>query len=163
MTARQRIRDYCRTAREEAPGEPLPILKQKLAAKLRESEPELLIEWLEESLEEFLYDELRGIGRSNRSHARQVANRFEEYLGEYLLDSDDIVSADGTRKPFRDMNKTEVLFVARNQRNRSEDLLLDAVFHEAVAQRLGRKTVGGVFTEGQLSELYRITTGREAA
>jgi hypothetical protein len=142
------------------------IEAEKLRARLEETEPELLDQWLHENVARFLANEIGLRLRSQRSttQGRAAARAFDAAAKEaekrptaskrifavtYAVDKDD------TRKSVGEMTGADHLFVAGHREVLGNRLKFEAAFHRAVAKVVGKRKTSEVMTEEQYTELYR--------
>jgi hypothetical protein len=147
----------------------------RLLAQLRTEDPELLAAWLDQHAEAIVRDAITSIIRQRRSRARKhaAAGAFGKAAREFTQTGDVSVLSpfsvryvvDGldTQRQVRDMNRTDCLFVAERYSISADRALMQAAFHKAVADRLGDRTVGEVFSEEQYNRMYRSLVNRGGA
>lgn len=149
-----------------------PIEAWNLVSKLLEIDPELLSDWLHLHAKSFLSERIRFHLRSDRSRARvrasssafaTAARRFEQSGNAVELDGwmnvRYVVDHQSTQRRLGEMTREDLLFVASNYDRTARIALLEEAFHRALAHRVGSRTVGEVFTEDQISEMYRSIRG----
>jgi hypothetical protein len=150
-------------------------LASRLVERLRTQDPELLDAWLSLHAEAIFRDTITSIIRHRRSRARKhaaagafgrAAQRFSEtgdieqlspFRVRFVVDGLD------TQRQVRDMTRTDCLFVAERYTISADRALMEAAFHRAVANRVGDRTVGDIFTEDEYNNMYRSITQRRFA
>lgn len=144
------------------------ILAWDLVTKLEETDPDLLNGWLHLHAKSFVAGVLNSHIRSWRAKARsqarvsafsKAAKRFSETgdlseLGGWM-NLRYVVDDQSTQRRLGEMRREDLLFVASRYGNTARTLLLEEAFHRAIASRVGSKTVEEVFTDDQISEMYR--------
>jgi hypothetical protein len=150
---------------EMAGGDPLPLVAARVAEKLRAVDPGLLSGWLDAGVVSFLRDAMAHIDRSGRAHARLGAARgvFGEMSDAVeggdpgalvgWLDTVHRATPDGSRFRLRDMGRDQLLFVADCYADLARSSAFEAAFMRALAKRVGRRTVGEVYTEVQIAAM----------
>jgi hypothetical protein len=137
-----------------------------LVTYLERHDKELLTGWLNMQVVDLLRMQIGTIERSRRTHNRNVSKRLEfgamidahergdsEPLTTWL--SQPVVFNDqNQQKPLRDMTKPDLLFSAESYGKQEKSAQLERVFKEALARKVGRRTVGEVFTEEQIAALH---------
>jgi len=158
-------RDYLAEMRkllddESETGDPAPLIGARLADRLRREDPELLAFWLDLNAASIIRDAVSEITRSARAHARAVGARaafarsvetgdVTEWLHtRYTL-------ADGRRPVMADLTADDLTYVATTYTSRARENLFEAAFCKALAAKVGRRTVGEVFTEEKIVALRR--------
>lgn len=152
-----------------------PLVAADLVEKLRATDPDLLIGWLELKAAVFLADAVARRSNSRRSAARSAAPRkaFAEAARSFA-DSGDVavlspfaaeyvVDEENTRRTVARMTAEDCRFVAGRYDETARQAKLEASFHRAVAKKLGLRVVGDVFTEEQYLTMYRSVTGKSQA
>jgi hypothetical protein len=144
------------------------IVAWDLVTKLMETDPELLSGWLHLHAKSFVAGVLNSHVRSFRAKARSqakasafatAARRFEATgdisdLGGWF-NVRYVVDDQSTQRRLGEMSQADLLFVASRYGRTARTLLLEEAFHRALAARVGNRTVADVFTEDQISEMYR--------
>jgi hypothetical protein len=149
-----------------------PVEAWNLVTKLAETDPELLSGWLHLHAKAFVSERIRYHLKSGRSRARVqasasafaiAARRFEQSgdvvdLGGWM-NVRYVVDERSTQRRLSDMNREDLLYVASRYDRTARTALLEEAFHRALAARVGSRTVGEVFTEDQISAMYRDLRG----
>lgn len=154
----------CR-AEMDASTDPLRLVAEKLVARLRMDDPELLGEWLALRATTAVGDHLAHMNRADRAVTRarsgprafDVARRaFEagdtEALGamfraRYLV-------GDGTERRVADMTGPDHLFVSARYRDDSKHAAHLARVHRLVAQKVGDRKTSEVYTEEEYAAMF---------
>jgi len=151
-------------------------LASKICTDLRRDQPELLNAWLDQQAETLLRTTIAKIDASERGHNRAVAGRrafaaaFSDHEGgddeamTRWLDARFTVGEEHSRKPLRSMTRVECNLAADTYTDRARRNELQAAFLRAVGKRVrGTQTVGDVFTEQSLSNLWQRLSGEDPA
>lgn len=142
----------------EATGDPAPLVAERVVAKLRAVDPDLLAGWLDVQAVAIVRDAIGYIGRSTRTRNRAVGARsvFAEDaergdVTRWL--STPYVLADGRRPTLAEMTADDLRFVASEYDARAKANRFEAVFMRALAKKVGAGTVADHFTEEQIVAL----------
>jgi hypothetical protein len=141
------------------------IVAQKLVAKLRETDPDLLDGWLQAGAEDFMRKTIIARDSAMRTHNRTTANKMA--LGKAItaaetgdtgpltefLDSI-YVGAGGTRKRLGNMTKDDLDYAADRYTIRAKQNQMAGAFLRALAAKVGNDQVRDHFTEGQLVQMW---------
>lgn len=141
------------------------IIAAKLAARLRETDPELLQGWLDRGAETFLKQSILSRDAAHRTHNRQTANRqalrsaveaAEQGDKRPLYDFlDNVYEVEGgARRRLRDMNRGDLRFAAAKYRRRAAENTFVGKFLEALATKVGEDKVSDHFTEEELAKMW---------
>jgi hypothetical protein len=154
---------------EEAPdGWVAATLATRLAARLREEDPDLLRGWLDMQAENLIRDNLvrRSNAQRTRARKRSTAIAFRESAtlatrtGDYseligMFSAVHTVSNNNVRRAARDMTGNDHRYVAARYRSTANEYLMLAAFHNAVARKVGDMRTSEVFTEEEYEMMYR--------
>lgn len=149
-------------------------LADEIVKSLRANDPALLLGWLNDNAEQFMYETINRIDRARRAvHAGRARSRaFAEAVEQHqrgnsaplatFLDTRWVV-ANGTRKRLGDLNATDVTYIRDGYRRRVRDNLMWASFMDALRAKLERDggTVEDHYTEEELSTMLRSLSGDE--
>ncbi len=137
-----------------------------IVGKLRGDDPELLQGFLDLHAEYLVRSMINKRDASTRAHARrtsraaafaQAAQDWED--GDiHALDGwlrIPIVVADGTRKPLSDLTAVDLTYAADQYHHRARENKMMAAFLRAVGKQLGTKVVSEVYSEDQLTAMWR--------
>lgn len=143
-----------------------PVAATEIAAKLRQTDPELLRGWLDAQAERFIWQAINDRDRSRRSHAVHSAKSsvFRSALSEHLqqgttapirafLDAPYTV-ADGTRRRLGALGQDDLNYVADRYDDRARQNGLYAAFLRAIARKVKTGTVDDHFTEEQIAAMW---------
>jgi hypothetical protein len=148
------------------------ILAWDLVTQLRDSDPELLNGWLHENAKAFLADMLRRRISSLRSRARIHAGRSDFQRAVSKFNNGDnaalnswtsvryVVNDSNTQRLLLDMNGEDLNYAASRYSRSANAALLEEAFLRALAAKVGKKTVGQVFTEDQIDRMYNSISNR---
>lgn len=169
-------RDYCGDMRKvideataEGPYSP-PIVAGEIVEKLRANDPELLMGWLDEQADHFVWQAINDRDRSRRAvtvhrakgkafgAAAEAHKAGDSTTLRRFLDAPYTVE-DGTRRPLADLNRDDLLFVANGYQARANENALKASFMTALAKKVGKGVVADHFTEDQLSSMFESLGG----
>lgn len=140
---------------------------ESVVQRLRQEDPELLAKFLDQHALPIFTRMVGDITRSQRSHARAVSGRSvfagavkrhedgEENALAAWLDVMYVVTTDEQRRRLRDMDKNDLEFAAADYTERAKGNALQAAFLKALAARVGAKTVGQVFSDGELTRMWK--------
>lgn len=138
----------------------------RVVDRLRTEAPELLAKFLDEHATQIISRMIGDLSRAERAHAKAKANRsvFREALRQYeegestvlvaWLDIAYVVTVDSQRKRLRDMDKDDLTFAAGEYTDRARVNAVQAAFLRGLADRVGARTVGEVFTEEELTRMW---------
>jgi hypothetical protein len=149
-----------------------PVEAWNLVTKLLETDPEMLNAWLLLHAKSFVAERIRFHLKSERSRARQRATSaaFGESARRFAVTGDTtelagwmniryFVDNQSTQRRLGDMTREDLLFVASHYDRTARSALLEEAFTRALAARVGGRSVAEVFTEEQISEMYRSLRG----
>jgi len=134
--------------------------------QLRSTDPEFLHEWLDRRAENCVWQTVNDITRSQRAHARQTRGRreiadaiaaHEAGDGQAMrswLDTAYVVNPQRERKNLGDMRRPDLLYVASGYRQTARRAQMHAAFFEALANKVGDKTVREVYDDQQIDTMY---------
>lgn len=142
---------------------------QKLTRVLLETDPELIVRWLQTNAPRFLAQEIRSLNQRNRSIAARRANsRYfaakaakdpsllaEVFAVRYVVDPNN------TMLPLSEMTGSDHRFVASRYGTTARKTLMLEAFHRAVADRVGERKTKEVFTEEEYLAMYRSLVHRD--
>lgn len=149
-----------------------PIEAWNLVTKLMETDPDLLNGWLHLHAKAFVSERIRYHLKSDRARVRQrsavsafaaAARRFEssgdsDALAGWL-NLRYVIDERSTQRRLSEMTREDLMFVATRYERSARTALLEEAFHRAIAARVGDRTVGEVFSEEELSAMYRNLRG----
>ena len=137
-------------------------LAHKIMEELRDRDPELLDGWMRLQAAEMLRQYIGTIDRSDRAKERQKASRRSfgdaverhkagdpEALTKFLTVSY-VVDESSNRMLLGKMKQPELHFAADVYQRQADANAFEAQFLRALANKVGSKTVGEVFTEEQI-------------
>lgn len=139
---------------------------QKIVNRLRAEDPELLAKFLDQHAIAIITRMVGDISRAQKTHARahsggkQYAKALERHAaGEPAalaawLDTLYVVTTDQQRKQLRDMDKQDLEFAINDYVQRARINSLQATFLRALAQKVGARTVGEVYTDEELGRMW---------
>lgn len=143
-------------------------LATKLAADLRQNDPDLLRGWLDLQAENLIRDALVRNSNAQRTRARKRSNavafteraRVAERTGNYaeltgMFSAVHTISNGNIRRAARDMTGQDHRYVATRYRNTANEYLMLSAFHNAVARRVGESRTSDVFSEEEYEQMYR--------
>lgn len=149
-----------------------PVVAAELVERLRTDDPELLAGWLNLRAPSILADVIARRSNSRRQSARTAAPRraFRAAAESFAVTGEPsalspftiehVVDDANTRRSVARMTAADCRFVAARYDSTARQAKLEAAFHRAVARKVGRRTVGEVFSERQYLEMYISVTGR---
>lgn len=182
MTAARKLevieggRDYAADMRSvidaETSGGPYssPVVAEHIVAKLRVTDPDLLHGWLEAQAVQFVRMAINQRDCSTRTYARTAARRSQFAADAKLHEAGEadalvkwstvpFVIEDGTRKRLADLTAADLTFVADTYEQRANENAMTAAFMRALVKRVGKRTVGDVYTDQQLSRMWESLAG----
>lgn len=141
--------------------------------KLRVTDPDLLLGFIEAQAEYLVRQMILQRDCSTRTHARLTASRsvFRESSKLHEAGQADAMTAwlhvpfvleEGERKRLADLTAADLAFVADRYEQRANDNLMMAAFLRALKRKVGRKTVGEVYTDQQLVSMWQSLAGGES-
>lgn len=162
-----------------------PELAAELVAKLRVTDPDLLIGFfgLERTMVNSLREYILTLNRSWRANDRRKARlaqqnetreRFERAVAEgdpaplrevsatNFLGQRFVVNEDGLQVPYSKTGKPERLFIINDYAARERWEGLHKAYHMAVQRKAGNRITGDVFSEERLAKLYLSIVGNAA-
>jgi len=163
-------RDYVAEMRavidQEATGEYVSyVVAGHIVEKLTETDPELLIGWMQAQAVTLVHQMINDRDRSRRTHARTAGPRsvFAGAAQKHeqgnpaplsgLLATHWVVNGDDLRKPLAAMTSDDLTFVSADYRKRASDAAMEAAFFAALARKVGRGVVSDHFTNEQLQKM----------
>ncbi|HEY6074357.1 MAG TPA: hypothetical protein VIV15_13450 [Anaerolineales bacterium] len=142
----------------------------RVVARLRDEAPELLAKFLDEHAEPIVSRMIGDITRAQRAQVKVKSGRsvFSQALERYeqgepsalaaWLDTAYVVTTKDERKRLRDMDKDDLVFAAHEYTDRARTNALQAAFLRSLADRVGARTVGEVFTDDELARMWNSLT-----
>lgn len=138
--------------------------------KLRVTDPDLLLGFLEAQAEYLVRQMIIQRDCSARSHARVTASRsaFRESAKLHEAGQPEALVAwltvpfpveDGTRKKLSELDASDLVFVADRYEQRATENKLMADFLRALRKKVGKRTVGAVYSDAQLTSMWQSLTG----
>ena len=179
MTRDYAARDYAADMRAvidaEAQGTyASPVVARHIVEKLRATDPDLLIGYLEAQAVQIIRHAINLRDCSTRAHNRTATSRsvfraaaadFEEgdeeplrsnFLGEpYVIET-------GERKPLGEMGRPERRYAAEDFGRREAENAMQKAFLLAIDKKAGTKRTCEVFSEEKLAELWASISGERA-
>lgn len=172
-----RVRDYVAEMRAVIDAETAggnyasPVVAEHIVRKLSATDPDLLDGWLHAQAVQFVRHAINLRDCSTRSHVRTASRRsaFGEAAKLHEAGEQDAMTdwlnvpqvlEDGTRKPLAELTAAELAFVADDYQRRADENGMHAAFLRALAKKVGKRTVGAVFTEQKLTALWQSIAGR---
>lgn len=143
-----------------------PVAAQRIVAKLRATDPDLLNGWLDSQAEHFVWQAINDRDRSVRSRVRTQARRtafanaaeaFQSGGGKQALTSFlrmPFVVEDGTRKALADMTADDLNFAADEYERAEHEAAMNRAFLRALSKKVGDDTVSDHFTEEALARMW---------
>lgn len=138
----------------------------RIVDRLAEEDPALLLQFLQAHAVQIITRMIGEITRSQRSHTRAVTARRlfagaverhqdgnENALASWL-DVMYVVNTNQQRKHLRDMDHDELVWASEDYNARARGNMLQSAFLKALANRVGARTVGEVYTEEELSRMW---------
>lgn len=155
------------------PGEWVAAVEaEKLAAELAERDPDLLDGWLHDIASDVIRIHLVRMANGTRSASRAGAKRRAfaaaageaEETGDYssLLEVVHTVDDEQTRKRAADMTGADHRYVAHAYRQDAKTSRMLAMFHEAVAKKVGVRLTSEVFDTAEYEAMFVSLTGQAA-
>lgn len=146
------------------------LVAEQIVAKLRATDPDLLDGWLRANAAFLVRHFINLRDCSTRTRARTQARRaeFASAAGQFEAGDDtamtsflDVVHVveDGTRKRLADLTSADLAHVATDYEARAAENAMHATFLRALAKKVGKRTVGQVFDENKLTELWLSLSG----
>jgi hypothetical protein len=141
-------------------------LANEIVANLLANDAELLDGWLRLRAEELVWGVINGIDRRERavvqSNAKRIAageavRDFEQGSIDGLkgfLDVFYVVDAEATRKRLGDLKAADLGFVAEKYSSQARRASTKEAFFRALQNRVGDQTVGEVFSEEQIAQMW---------
>lgn len=156
----------------EATGTYVPgVVAAHIAAKLRQTDKDLLTGWLDAQAETFIRQAI-----NNRDNSQRTAARHSRPRSVFAADAEAAEAGeperlagwlgtrftieDGSRKPLAEMSKDELLFASDTYAARANENRLTAAFLKAIARKVGAKKVADQFTDEQLTTMWDSLSGR---
>jgi hypothetical protein len=165
-----------------------PDLANEIVEELKSADPKLLRGWLELMAPALVRDVINQRNRSTRSYNRTIAGRDPETrsvfrgalaaaeagngapaaeLGEKLEQrqseflNERYVVEGGSQKALGDMTRADLNFAAENYREQAKSYMLQVAFLQAVARKVGTRTVAEVFSEETIAKMWRSLPGHK--
>lgn len=141
-----------------------------LVERLAEEDPELLAKWLETQAVRIVREAVASMDRAKRlgpRHATHRASVFVKAITAYeesdqdsshlaaWLDTSFVVSTENHRKNLASMDRDDLTFAASRYTALARTNAMQAAFLRALANEVGARTVGEVFTEQELSRMWQ--------
>jgi hypothetical protein len=163
-------RDYVTEMRQvidqEATGEYVSsVVAGQIVEKLTQTDPELLIGWMQAQAVTLVHQMINDRDRSRRTQARTAGPR-SVFAGAAkaaeqgqpaqlygLLATHYAVNDDDLRKPLAAMTSADLTFVSAGYQKRASDAAMEAAFFNALARKVGKGTVADHFTNEQLTAM----------
>lgn len=159
-------------------GDLIPsVLALEIVQEVRNADPGLLAAWLEEMAPAIVTDAIKGRISAQRSRARAMASR-RSFAADARLwtktgdpsvmsrwsEARYVVDANNTQRFLLEMNRKDLEFAAGVYGRSAKSLMLEEAFLLALAGHVGDRTVGDVFTEDQITEMFsQFRTGTATA
>ena len=143
------------------------ILAAKIVERLRDDDPQLLAQFLDAHATNIVSKMVGDVARSQRAHIRaragrrivaEAIDRYEEgdtYALSSWQDMMYVVNTDATRKRLGDMVKEDLVWAAEDYAGRAQSNMLQSAFLKALANRVGARTVGEVYTDEQIARMWQ--------
>ncbi len=146
------------------------LVAEQIVRKLAATDPELLDGWLHANAAFLVRHFINLRDCSTRTRARTQARRveFAAAAGEFEAGDDtamtsflDVVHVveDGSRKKLADLTASDLNHVATDYEERAAENAMHATFLRTLAKKVGKRTVGQVFDENKLTELWLSLPG----
>ncbi|MGD9991014.1 hypothetical protein [Pseudonocardia sp.] len=141
------------------------VAATEIVEKLRENDPDLLSDWLDEQATHFVWQAINDRDRSRRSRAVHTnrSSAFREAAVSHtagdvtalraFLDAPYTV-ADGSRRRLAELRRDDLLHVAGAYDKRAHENGMWSAFMKALAKKVSRGTVSDHFTEPQLAAMW---------
>lgn len=143
------------------------VVAKRIVLKLRDTNPELLFEWLNGQAEPMIRSAINQRDASLRAHARHTAKgvAFGKAAKQYaegdtsalgtFVNAPFVTAAEGLRKHLGEMNSKELRFAASSYENRAKHNTMQAVFLNVLADALrANQKVVDKFDEITLSKIW---------
>lgn len=145
----------------------------KLADHLRQSDPDLLTEWLDHNAAYFLSDQFRQHSRASRAKTLRSAKVRAFRTATDAADDGDmaplshfnvryVIDTEGTQRRVADMVGADHLYVSFEYRASANYEAMLAAFHAAVAKKVGKKRTADVLSEEDYERLFLSIVKRSA-
>lgn len=146
-------------------------LSAKIVNHLLANDPELLNGWLQLRAEELLWAQINEIDRRERATVQNNAKRIAagEAVRDFeqgnidgikgFLDTFYVIDTEDTRKRLGDLRAPELEFVAERYDVQAKTAALKSAFFRALQNRVGDKTVGEVFTDEEIAQMWSDLQG----
>lgn len=146
------------------------VVANRVVARLREEDPELLTKWLDMMAPEVIRKMVTEVSHVKRMEARRASanapnpvftsavKRFEEGEEKALaawLDTVYVVNTNNSRKKLRDMDQDDLKYAVNDYTARAKANAMQAAFLRALAEKVGARTVGEVYEDVELVRLWR--------
>lgn len=141
-------------------------IAQTVVNRLRVSDPELLTKFLDQHAVTIITQIVGNISRALKTYARANSGRVQyakalerqeagepRALGAWL-DTVYVVTTDEQRKRLRDMDRNDLEYAIKDYTERARVNALQAAFLRALAKKVGARTVGEVYTDEELTEMW---------
>ena len=142
------------------------LVAQKVVARLRRDDPELLAKFLEQHAVNIVTRMVGDISRATKTHARATSGQVQfrkalerQEAGEpralsVWLDTVYVVTTNEQRKRLRDMDRQDLEYAINDYTNRAKVNMLQAQFLRALAKKVGARTVGEVYSDEELIRMW---------
>lgn len=146
------------------------VVATHIVNKLRATDRDLLEGWLDQMAVFLVRHTINLHDCSTRTAARTGARRqqFGEDAAAFQKGNRAAMSRwlevvhvveDGSRKKLAEMTAADLSHVAENYEQRAADNAMHAAFLRALGKKVGRRTVGAVFTEDKIAQLWQSLSG----
>jgi hypothetical protein len=146
------------------------IVAEHIVRKLAVTDPDLLNGWLYANAAFFIRHFINLRDSASRTSARTQARRLEFATAAGKFEKGDAapltsflgvvhVVEDGSRKKLADLTAADLNHVANDYEARAQENALHAMFLRKLAAKIGKRTVGQVFDEKKLAEMWLSLSG----
>jgi hypothetical protein len=149
------------------------IVAQDIVSELLAQDPDLLNGWLQVRAADLLHDAINYRDRSRRARGviEEKKQDFNDVLDDFVagkteplrsfLGTMHAVDRENNRKKLRNMNRTDLGFLADRYQDRARENGFLAAFYRELSRRVGDRTVGDVFSEAQIQAMRAQFTGTD--
>lgn len=142
------------------------VIAARIVDRLADEDPALLLQFLQAHAIQIITRMIGEITRSQRSYTRAVTARrvfagaVERHQegNEHALASWHnvmyVVNTDQQRKRLGDMDHDELMWASQDYNARARGNLLQSAFLRALANKVGARTVGEVYTEEEITRMW---------
>lgn len=140
-------------------------LAERIVTDLRNKNPRLLREWLNLRAADLLWRDINAQDGRRRSYNRRISTRDAFHDAARMAEGGDSSKLttwletrwtieDGTRIALANLRRADLEYVAGECGIRSQQAKMQEAFMRALADRVGDRVVGDVFTEEEIAKLW---------